>query len=194
MNCAAHSLIHGPKSGSYSSSPQIRATSRRRAGLRDDDQPLALAEPGRWRPLGEPRDALDDLAVDAAVLEPPDGAPLHDDVDELHLVLLGYGGVTASRGPGDRHSRRVVTSDISGGYHVTVGSHRHCPFLRKALSSSPDCRGPRRIDGRDHPRGHRREGRPPRAQAPQPGDRRVGIVRYSEAKPADELPEPRPWR
>ena len=30
MNCAAHSLIHGPKSGSYSSSPQIRATSRRR--------------------------------------------------------------------------------------------------------------------------------------------------------------------
>ena len=28
MNCAAHSLIHGPKSGSYSSSPQILATYR----------------------------------------------------------------------------------------------------------------------------------------------------------------------
>ena len=30
---------------------------------RDDDQPLALAEPGRRRPLGEPRDPLDDLAA-----------------------------------------------------------------------------------------------------------------------------------
>ena len=32
MNWAAHSLIHGPKSASYDSSPQIRATSRARAG------------------------------------------------------------------------------------------------------------------------------------------------------------------
>ena len=84
MNCAAHSLIHGPKSGSYSSSPQIRATVEPSLGLRDDHQPLALAEAGRWRALRESRDAVDDLAVDAAVLEPPDGAPLHDDVDEVH--------------------------------------------------------------------------------------------------------------
>ena len=33
MNCAAHSLTHGPKSAlAISSSPQIRATSRRRSG------------------------------------------------------------------------------------------------------------------------------------------------------------------
>ena len=90
MNCAAHSLTHGPKSSSYHSSPQIRATSRRAVRVRDDDQPLALAEPGRRRALGEPGDPLDDVALDAALLEPADGPALHHDIVELHLVgLLG---------------------------------------------------------------------------------------------------------
>ena len=88
MNWAAHSLTHGPKSSRYHSSPKIRATSDPRRLVRDDDQPLALAEPGRRRPLGESRDALDDLAVHAAFLEPADGAALHDDVVELHRGLL----------------------------------------------------------------------------------------------------------
>jgi hypothetical protein len=52
--------------------------------VRHDDQPLALAEPRRRRALGEPRDLLDRLAGHAALLEPPNGPPPHDDVDELH--------------------------------------------------------------------------------------------------------------
>jgi len=56
-------------------------------GLGHDHQSLALAEPGRRRPLGEPGDPLDDLAVDAPILEPSDRSTLHHDVDELHVVL-----------------------------------------------------------------------------------------------------------
>jgi hypothetical protein len=48
------------------------------------DQSLALAEAGRRRPLGEAGDALDDVAVDAALLEPADGSALHHDIGEVH--------------------------------------------------------------------------------------------------------------
>jgi hypothetical protein len=57
-------------------------------GVGHHDEPLTLAEPGRWRPLGEPGDPFDRLAVDAAVLEPAHGPPLHDDVAEVHAGLL----------------------------------------------------------------------------------------------------------
>ena len=52
--------------------------------LRHDDESLALAEPGRRRALGEAGDPLDDVALDAALLEPANRPALHHDVDELH--------------------------------------------------------------------------------------------------------------
>ena len=68
--------------------------------VRHDDQSLALAEAGGRRSLGEPGDALDDLAVDAAFLEPADGPALHDDVVELHRVSSGgFVAQTAVFGP-----------------------------------------------------------------------------------------------
>jgi hypothetical protein len=84
MNCAAHSLIHGPKSASYSSSPQNPGDLAPDRGIRDDDQPLALAEPRRRCPLGETGDPFDHCVVDAAVLEAAYRTPLHDDIGELH--------------------------------------------------------------------------------------------------------------
>ena len=88
MYWAAHSLIHGPKSATISSSPHIARDLPASGRLGDDDQPLALAEPGRRRPLRQARDPLEDVALHAALLEPPHGPALHHDVDELHLALL----------------------------------------------------------------------------------------------------------
>ncbi len=59
---------------------------RRRLG--HHDEPLALAEPGRRRPLREPRDPLDHVALDATFLEAPNGTTPHDDIRELHPCLL----------------------------------------------------------------------------------------------------------
>jgi hypothetical protein len=67
-------------------------------GLGDHHQALALAEAGRGRPLGEPRDPLDHRALHPAVLEPADGAALHDDVGELHGCLLRPGIPMVARG------------------------------------------------------------------------------------------------
>jgi hypothetical protein len=48
------------------------------------DQALALAEAARRCPLGEPGDAFDRGQLNSALLESPDGAPAHDDLDEVH--------------------------------------------------------------------------------------------------------------
>ena len=66
------------------------------ARVGDDDEPLALAEPRRRRPLREAGDALDDVTVDAALLEPAHRPALHHDLVELHG--LGLPRIDARRG------------------------------------------------------------------------------------------------
>jgi hypothetical protein len=67
--------------------------------ISDDDEPLTLAEPRGRRPLGEAGDPFDRLAPNAALFEPPDGAPLHHDIHELHSALLRDLAVLPGRGP-----------------------------------------------------------------------------------------------
>ena len=118
MNCAAHSLIHGPKSASYSvlaADPGDLAAARR---VGHDDQPLALAEAGRRCPLGEPGDALDDRAVDAALLEPADRPAAASRRPANSIVdLRSVAGLVASAAPimrpGDARRSHARAHDAS---------------------------------------------------------------------------------
>ena len=100
--------------------------------VRDDHQALALREARRRRPLGEPGDALDDVALDAPVLEPADGAALHDDLGEVHGVSFRRDLPTVrprmatSGQPGRGRRGRAVIVEVDGStllYVVLPGDH-----------------------------------------------------------------------
>ena len=84
MNWAAQSLIHAHAQVGVERLPAGLGDAPALLPVRDDDEPLALGEASRGHVLGQPRDLLEDLALDRGVLESAHRPALHDELGELH--------------------------------------------------------------------------------------------------------------